>query len=152
MQPVKFLQRRHILPEKLVCPLECADRDTADPELWVLCVGVRSCVHTRVCREGQVQWEGAPVSLPLAQEHVGKPCAMLMALSLILTVKKKCSPGLKLSNLMNLGRKKSALLEPPERSLETSSENRARPLDRGTCALGCSPSPGRQWRPGRPGI
>ncbi|XP_054437533.1 actin filament-associated protein 1-like 2 isoform X3 [Pteronotus mesoamericanus] len=36
-------------------------------------------------------------------------------------VKKKCSPGLKLSNLMNLGRKKSALLEPPERSLETSS-------------------------------
>ncbi|XP_053524417.1 actin filament-associated protein 1-like 2 isoform X4 [Artibeus jamaicensis] len=36
-------------------------------------------------------------------------------------VKKKCSPGLKLSNLMNLGRKKSTLLEPPERSLETSS-------------------------------
>lgn len=36
-------------------------------------------------------------------------------------VKKKCSPGLKLSNLMNLGRKKSTSLEPPERSLETSS-------------------------------
>lgn len=35
-------------------------------------------------------------------------------------VKKKCSPGLKLSNLMNLGRKKSTSLEPPERSLETS--------------------------------
>ncbi|XP_040848003.1 actin filament-associated protein 1-like 2 isoform X7 [Ochotona curzoniae] len=36
-------------------------------------------------------------------------------------VKKKCSAGLKLSNLMNLGRKKSSSLEPPERSLETSS-------------------------------
>uniref|UniRef100_A0A8C0X1R9 Actin filament-associated protein 1-like 2 n=1 Tax=Castor canadensis TaxID=51338 RepID=A0A8C0X1R9_CASCN len=36
-------------------------------------------------------------------------------------VKKKCSPGLRLSNLMNLGRKKSTSLEPPERSLETSS-------------------------------
>ncbi|XP_049710914.1 actin filament-associated protein 1-like 2 isoform X3 [Elephas maximus indicus] len=36
-------------------------------------------------------------------------------------VKKKCSAGLKLSNLMNLGRKKSTTLEPPERSLETSS-------------------------------
>nr|XP_033697703.1 actin filament-associated protein 1-like 2 isoform X4 [Tursiops truncatus] len=36
-------------------------------------------------------------------------------------VKKKCSAGLKLSNLMNLGRKKSTSLEPPERSLETTS-------------------------------
>lgn len=36
-------------------------------------------------------------------------------------VKKKCSAGLKLSNLMNLGRKKSTSLEPPDRSLETSS-------------------------------
>nr|XP_040128296.1 actin filament-associated protein 1-like 2 isoform X3 [Ictidomys tridecemlineatus] len=36
-------------------------------------------------------------------------------------VKKKSSAGLKLSNLMNLGRKKSTSLEPPERSLETSS-------------------------------
>uniref|UniRef100_A0A2K6ESK4 Actin filament-associated protein 1-like 2 n=1 Tax=Propithecus coquereli TaxID=379532 RepID=A0A2K6ESK4_PROCO len=36
-------------------------------------------------------------------------------------VKKKCSAGLKLSHLMNLGRKKSTSLEPPERSLETSS-------------------------------
>uniref|UniRef100_H0WIG2 Actin filament associated protein 1 like 2 n=1 Tax=Otolemur garnettii TaxID=30611 RepID=H0WIG2_OTOGA len=36
-------------------------------------------------------------------------------------VKKKCSAGLKLSNLMNLGRKKSTSLEPPERSFETSS-------------------------------
>nr|XP_012627939.1 actin filament-associated protein 1-like 2 isoform X5 [Microcebus murinus] len=36
-------------------------------------------------------------------------------------VKKKCSAGLKLSNLMNLGRKKSTTLEPAERSLETSS-------------------------------
>ncbi|XP_008828445.1 actin filament-associated protein 1-like 2 isoform X2 [Nannospalax galili] len=36
-------------------------------------------------------------------------------------VKKKCSAGLKLSNLMNLGRKKSTSLEPQERSLETSS-------------------------------
>ncbi|KAM9052443.1 actin filament-associated protein 1-like 2 isoform 8-T8 [Megaptera novaeangliae] len=36
-------------------------------------------------------------------------------------VKKKCSAGLKLSNLMNLGRKKSTSLEPPEGSLETSS-------------------------------
>ncbi|XP_059517481.1 actin filament-associated protein 1-like 2 isoform X13 [Myotis daubentonii] len=34
-------------------------------------------------------------------------------------VKKKCSAGLKLSNLMNLGRKKSTSLEPAERSLET---------------------------------
>ncbi|XP_030797187.1 actin filament-associated protein 1-like 2 isoform X5 [Rhinopithecus roxellana] len=36
-------------------------------------------------------------------------------------VKKKCSAGLKLSNLMNLGRKKSTSLEPVERSLEISS-------------------------------
>ncbi|XP_029788475.1 actin filament-associated protein 1-like 2 isoform X4 [Suricata suricatta] len=36
-------------------------------------------------------------------------------------VKKKCSAGLKLSNLMNLGRKKSTSLEPADRSLETSS-------------------------------
>ncbi|XP_036120996.1 actin filament-associated protein 1-like 2 isoform X2 [Molossus molossus] len=36
-------------------------------------------------------------------------------------VKKKCSAGLKLSNLMNLGRKKSTSMEPPDRSLETSS-------------------------------
>ncbi|XP_015413451.1 PREDICTED: actin filament-associated protein 1-like 2 [Myotis davidii] len=34
-------------------------------------------------------------------------------------VKKKCSAGLKLSNLMNLGRKKSTSLEPAERTLET---------------------------------
>lgn len=40
----------------------------------------------------------------------------------VCTVKKKCSAGLKLSNLMNLGRKKSSSLEPPERSLETSSK------------------------------
>lgn len=46
-----------------------------------------------------------------------------IAFSLVLTVKKKCSAGLKLSNLMNLGRKKSTSLEPPERSLETSSKN-----------------------------
>uniref|UniRef100_A0A7M4EWN2 Actin filament-associated protein 1-like 2 n=1 Tax=Crocodylus porosus TaxID=8502 RepID=A0A7M4EWN2_CROPO len=36
-------------------------------------------------------------------------------------VKKKGTSGLKLSNLMNLGRKKSCSLESPERSLETSS-------------------------------
>ncbi|XP_036867284.2 actin filament-associated protein 1-like 2 isoform X5 [Manis javanica] len=36
-------------------------------------------------------------------------------------VKKKSSAGLKLSNLMNLGRKKSTSLEPAEKSLETSS-------------------------------
>ncbi|XP_042636983.1 actin filament-associated protein 1-like 2 [Orycteropus afer afer] len=36
-------------------------------------------------------------------------------------VKKKCSAGLKLSNFMNLGRKKSTSLEPPEKSLETAS-------------------------------
>ncbi|XP_051055693.1 actin filament-associated protein 1-like 2 [Phodopus roborovskii] len=36
-------------------------------------------------------------------------------------VKKKCSAGLKLSNLMNLGRKKSTSMEPPERTLETPS-------------------------------
>ncbi|XP_007437051.2 actin filament-associated protein 1-like 2, partial [Python bivittatus] len=33
--------------------------------------------------------------------------------------KKKSTPGLKLSNLMNLGRKKSASLDSPERSLDT---------------------------------
>ncbi|NXF00633.1 AF1L2 protein, partial [Smithornis capensis] len=36
-------------------------------------------------------------------------------------VKKKCTTSLKLSNLMNLGRKKSSSLDSPERSLETSS-------------------------------
>ncbi|XP_049620493.1 actin filament-associated protein 1-like 2 [Suncus etruscus] len=36
-------------------------------------------------------------------------------------VKKKSSSGLKLSNLMNLGRKKSTSLEPQDRSLETAS-------------------------------
>uniref|UniRef100_A0A8B9IV43 Actin filament-associated protein 1-like 2 n=1 Tax=Amazona collaria TaxID=241587 RepID=A0A8B9IV43_9PSIT len=36
-------------------------------------------------------------------------------------VKKKGTSGLKLSNLMNLGRKKSSSLDSPERSLETSS-------------------------------
>ncbi|KFQ92271.1 Actin filament-associated protein 1-like 2, partial [Nipponia nippon] len=36
-------------------------------------------------------------------------------------VKKKSTTGLKLSNLMNLGRKKSSSLDSPERSLETSS-------------------------------
>lgn len=56
--------------------------------------------------------------------HVGRLCPALIAFSLILTVKKKCSTGLKLSNLMNLGRKKSTSLEPPERSLETSSKTR----------------------------
>uniref|UniRef100_A0A670Y160 Actin filament-associated protein 1-like 2 n=1 Tax=Pseudonaja textilis TaxID=8673 RepID=A0A670Y160_PSETE len=34
--------------------------------------------------------------------------------------KKKCTPGLKFSNLMNLGRKKSTSLDSPERSLDTS--------------------------------
>ncbi|CAK6436085.1 unnamed protein product [Pipistrellus nathusii] len=34
-------------------------------------------------------------------------------------VRKKCSAGLRLSNLMNLGRKKSTSLEPADRSLET---------------------------------
>ncbi|XP_036295018.1 actin filament-associated protein 1-like 2 isoform X11 [Pipistrellus kuhlii] len=34
-------------------------------------------------------------------------------------VKKKCSAGLRLSSLMNLGRKKSTSLEPADRSLET---------------------------------
>lgn len=39
-----------------------------------------------------------------------------------LVVKKKGTAGLKLSNLMNLGRKKSSSLDSPERSLETSSK------------------------------
>lgn len=39
-----------------------------------------------------------------------------------LVVKKKGTTGLKLSNLMNLGRKKSSSLDSPERSLETSSK------------------------------
>uniref|UniRef100_A0A8C5T464 Actin filament-associated protein 1-like 2 n=1 Tax=Malurus cyaneus samueli TaxID=2593467 RepID=A0A8C5T464_9PASS len=38
-----------------------------------------------------------------------------------LIVKKKGTTGLKLSNLMNLGRKKSSSMDSPERSLETSS-------------------------------
>ncbi|ETE63565.1 Actin filament-associated protein 1-like 2, partial [Ophiophagus hannah] len=33
--------------------------------------------------------------------------------------KKKCTPGLKFSNLMNLGRKKSTSMDSPERSLDT---------------------------------
>lgn len=52
-----------------------------------------------------------------------------MTFPLILTVKKKCSAGLKLSNLMNLGRKKSTSLEPPDRSLETSSKTYSRLQD-----------------------
>lgn len=40
----------------------------------------------------------------------------------ISVVKKKGTTGLKLSNLMNLGRKKSSSLDSPERSLETSSK------------------------------
>lgn len=42
----------------------------------------------------------------------------------ILIVKKKCFVGFKLSNLMNLGRKKFILLEFSERFFETSSKNR----------------------------
>lgn len=49
---------------------------------------------------------------------------------------------------MNLGRKKSTSLEPPERSLETSSKNCSRLLDQRTCTLGGSPSLGRQGRRG----
>lgn len=56
---------------------------------------------------------------------VGRRGPTLIVFSLLLTVKKKCSTGLKLSNLMNLGRKKSTSLEPPERSLETSSKTPA---------------------------
>lgn len=41
---------------------------------------------------------------------------------LFLVVKKKGTTGLKLSNLMNLGRKKSSSMDSPERSLETSSK------------------------------
>ena len=59
-----------------------------------------------------------------------------MTFPLILTVKKKCSAGLKLSNLMNLGRKKSTSLEPPDRSLETSSKTYSRLQDQ---RAGCSP-------------
>lgn len=68
---------------------------------------------------------------------------MLVAFSLVLTVKKKSSAGLKLSNLMNLGRKKSTSLEPPERSLETASKNLSHLLDQRACPLGWSPSPGQ---------
>lgn len=59
-----------------------------------------------------------------------------MTFPLILIVKKKCSAGLKLSNLMNLGRKKSTSLEPPDRSLETSSKTCSRLQDQ---RAGCSP-------------
>nr|XP_038959198.1 actin filament-associated protein 1-like 2 isoform X5 [Rattus norvegicus] len=46
---------------------------------------------------------------------------LMIERTMLSQVKKKCSAGLKLSNLMNLGRKKSTSLEPPDRSLETSS-------------------------------
>uniref|UniRef100_A0A8C5T495 Actin filament-associated protein 1-like 2 n=1 Tax=Malurus cyaneus samueli TaxID=2593467 RepID=A0A8C5T495_9PASS len=39
----------------------------------------------------------------------------------LINIKKKGTTGLKLSNLMNLGRKKSSSMDSPERSLETSS-------------------------------
>jgi hypothetical protein len=73
-----------------------------------------------MCVGGREEWANVMrMRLP-----AGALCAMLIAFSLTLIVKKKCSPGLRLSNLMNLGRKKSTSLEPPERSLETSSKNR----------------------------
>lgn len=45
-------------------------------------------------------------------------------------VKKKSSTGLKLSNLMNLGRKKSTSLEPQDHSLETASKDTGAVLSR----------------------
>lgn len=74
----------------------------------------RACVCTSVYRLGGMRGEGL---------RAGRLCPSLTAFSLVMTVKKKCSAGLKLSNLMNLGRKKSTSLEPPERSLETSSKS-----------------------------
>lgn len=71
------------------------------------------CVRTSVYRLDGMRGEGL---------CAGRLCPSLTAFSLVMTVKKKCSAGLKLSNLMNLGRKKSTSLEPPERSLETSSK------------------------------
>lgn len=60
--------------------------------------------------------------------------------SSFLVVKKKGTTGLKLSNLMNLGRKKSSSLDSPERSLETSSkwqqESLCRDLSQGWISVG----------------
>lgn len=85
------------------------------------------CVHTSVCRLGRMRGEGL---------HEGRLCPTLTAFSLVVTVKKKCSAGLKLSNLMNLGRKKSTSLEPPERSLETSSKTHGGHQDPGLLHCG----------------
>ena len=75
-----------------------------------------------------------------------------MTFLLILTVKKKCSAGLKLSNLMNLGRKKSTSLEPPDRSLETSSKTSSPlPDQRAGCPPGARLVSGRQLRQRRQG-
>lgn len=43
--------------------------------------------------------------------------------SLVFTVKKKYSAGLKFSNLMNIGKKKPSSLETPEKGFDTSGED-----------------------------
>lgn len=133
-------------------PLECASLQPPGSGLWILVwgAGVCMCAHvcTHVCREGQMWWGGSSVS-PTYSRARAQPCAMLTAFPLTLTVKKKCSAGLRLSHLMNLGRKKSTSLEPAERSLETASKERGRLPGRRACPLGCSPSPGRQLSGGR---
>lgn len=95
-------------------------------------------------------WSGNGFAIfSISHGHVGGPRAIRIAFCLILTVKKKCSAGLKLSNLMNLGRKKSTSLEPVERSLETSSKNCSYLRDHrlipwaGTCRKASSDSEGR---------
>lgn len=96
-----------------------------------------------VCKERQM-WEG-PLFLPPTLGPGAEPCAVLMAFSLISTVKKKSSAGLRLSHLMNLGRKKSTSLEPAERSLETASKQRSR-------LPGRSPFAGRQLSSAKAGV
>lgn len=116
-------------------PHECAILGAPDFGPCILVWGAGARVRANTCvperREGQREWERVWSSFCLSSGRLGGLCAVLMGFSLILTVKKKCSTGLKLSNLMNLGRKKSTSLEPPDRSLETSSKNRSRrPLSR----------------------
>lgn len=109
-------------------PLGCVILGIPDCGLWVLVWASRrvcACIRLCACMQGGAEGSGTGLLFCLPSGHLGGLRAMLMAFSLLLTVKKKCSAGLKLSNLMNLGRKKSTSLEPVDRSLETSSKNRS---------------------------
>lgn len=106
------------------------------------------CTHT----QGGAEAMGMGLLFPSFAAACQWAVAMLTAFSLMLTVKKKSSPGLKLSNLMNLGRKKSTSLEPPDRSLETSSKHRSHLQALRAHPPGQSPSPGRRLGPRRQGL